>query len=287
VHEYSTYLHCRLGNWREAEAHFRKATALDPRNVRFLDAAVSQLFEPLQRWAEAQAALDRALEISPDNPGLITTKADVYQEEGRLDEAAKQLARLPSDSNDNYLLNVRATQAAWERDFDQAIYWTERAVGAIKPDQPLSAVNAFALVMQGHCHRWAGRPDAARATFERLIEGLRRTPGFTAAPARGLRSVVSAAYAGLGERELALEQAHQAVADAENNAILKPQAEAALARVQARFGDADGAIALLSHLVEVPRGLPPANLRYSPHWDPLRGDPRFEALLNRAPSLRY
>ena len=38
---------------------------------------------------------DRALEISPNNEFVIALKAAQYQQEGRLDEAAKELARIP------------------------------------------------------------------------------------------------------------------------------------------------------------------------------------------------
>ena len=37
-------------------------------------------------------------------------------------------------------------------------------------------------------------------------------------------------------------------------------------------------IAALPHLLEVPAGLNPADLRYDPLWDRLRNDPRFQKL---------
>jgi len=94
----------------------------------------------------------------------------------------------------------------------------------------------------------------------------------------GLPSYLALTYAGLGEKENALEQARQAVADYENDAIVKPAAEVALAEIQARFGDLDSAIAAIPHLLEVPTGITPADLRFSPFWDPLRDDPRFQKL---------
>jgi hypothetical protein len=48
-----------------------------------------------------------------------------------------------------------------------------------------------------------------------------------------------------------------------------------------------GAMAALPHLLEVPGGIRPGNLRFSPYWDPLRKDPRFQALLKNPPPVRY
>ena len=45
--------------------------------------------------------------------------------------------------------------------------------------------------------------------------------------------------------------------------------------------DIDSAIAALPHLLEVPNGETPGDLRVSPTWDPLRNDPRFQKLCNQ------
>ena len=38
---------------------------------------------------------------------------------------------------------------------------------------------------------------------------------------------------------------------------------------------------------EMPGGIRPGNLRFSPYWDPLRKDPRFETLLKNPPPVSY
>ena len=68
------------------------------------------------------------------------------------------------------------------------------------------------------------------------------------------------------------------VAEYENDALFKPIAEAFRAKALAQLGEVDAAIDALPHLLEVPGGIHPGELRYSPYWDPLRKDPRFEAL---------
>ena len=96
--------------------------------------------------------------------------------------------------------------------------------------------------------------------------------------ARNLPCYLAWAYAGLGEKEKALEQARHAIADYDNDALAKPFAETALAIVQAQTGDIDSAISALPHLLEVPNGETVGDLRINPLWDPLRKDPRFEKL---------
>ena len=142
-------------------------------------------------------------------------------------------------------------------------------------------------MLQGYCQLWAGRNEEARATFERVIQevapgGVLRTP-----PILGSRLYLAAAYAGLGDKSNAHEQARQGVAEYENDALFKPIAEAFRAKALAQLGEVDAAIDALPHLLEVPGGIHPGELRYSPYWDPLRKDPRFEALLKNPPPVRY
>ena len=44
-------------------------------------------------------------------------------------------------------------------------------------------------------------------------------------------------------------------------------------------GDRDAAIAGLARSLKAPAGITQSLLRLDPIWDPLRGDPRFAALL--------
>jgi serine/threonine protein kinase/Tfp pilus assembly protein PilF len=287
IYEYMAYAERRLSRWRDAEAHLTRATELDPRNTRLWTRLAADVLGALGRAAEADAALDRALEISPNDQFALALKVELYQEEGQLDKAAKELARIPEDSTDKTVLIHRVDQAVLERNFDQAIFWARKATSSPSPGQPLNTQDIFALTLQGYCERWAGRDDEAHATFERVVQelapgGVLRTP-----PLLGARLFLALAYAGIGEKTNALEQARQGVADYDNDALIKPLAETYRARVLTQLGDADAAMLALPRLLEMPGGLRPGNLRFSPYWDPLRKDPRFEALLKNPPPVRY
>ena len=52
-----------------------------------------------------------------------------------------------------------------------------------------------------------------------------------------------------------------------------------LAVIYAAAGQSDRAIELLKDLIAIPNGPTPGTLRAEREWDPLRSDPRFEALM--------
>jgi serine/threonine-protein kinase len=54
-----------------------------------------------------------------------------------------------------------------------------------------------------------------------------------------------------------------------------------IAAIQVRVGEYDAALAILDQLLTTPSDFSIEQLRLLPQWDPLREDPRFEALLNR------
>jgi hypothetical protein len=55
-----------------------------------------------------------------------------------------------------------------------------------------------------------------------------------------------------------------------------------LGLIPAWVGDKDLAFEQLESIIRLPNNLSYGNLKLMPFWDPLRGDPRFEKLLEEA-----
>jgi TolB-like protein/class 3 adenylate cyclase/Tfp pilus assembly protein PilF len=266
------HLERRLGQADVAQKHYQAAAQLDPRNIGTL-LFIADTFQTVRRYDEARAVLNRALEISPGNEAALGAKAGTFQAEGRLNEAAEILAKAPANSQDEVLTFTRAGQLYYERRFDEAIAQTQQNTPAAFANDPRT------LTLLGYAQKFAGHSDEARATFTRAAAAMKPTPdSVVVIDARNLPCYLAWVYAGLGEKEKALEQARHAITDYDNDALVKPSAEASLAIVQAQTGDIDSAIAALPHLLEVPNGETCSDLKFNPLWDPLRKDPRFEKL---------
>src|SRR5512132_3523932 len=76
----------RKGQWDESVAYWERALALDPRNIELLMPA-AETYDMLRQFPAALKLLDRALDITPNNPDMMAFKAGIYQSQGNLQEA--------------------------------------------------------------------------------------------------------------------------------------------------------------------------------------------------------
>jgi TolB-like protein/Tfp pilus assembly protein PilF len=273
VFQEMAYVEERLGHWESAEKHLKAAAGLDPRNLGILLTLAYEFLDGLRRFADAHAVVDRALQIAPGEESALAIKAGLFLEEGKLDAAARVLAQIPVDPQNETVLYIRTRQLIYERRFEDAIKFLTGALKSREGREPRG------LNDLGYCQEWIGRTDEARTTFARAAG-----QAINQSMARG---EIARAFAGLGDKEKALEEARLAVTERENDAKTKPYAETVLAQIQARFGDLDSAFAALPHLLEVPFGITRGDLRFDPMWDPLRKDPRFEKIVaSLAPKKR-
>jgi tetratricopeptide (TPR) repeat protein len=140
---------------------------------------------------------------------------------------------------------------------------------------------------QGEAYRAQGNATQAEAAFAQARTQLERWIKESPDDVQ-LHANLALVLANLGERSAALAEAQRAMAlrpiDKHPYEGISPLAS--MAAVQSRIGNAAAAIKLLDRLMSMPAGesLSVALLRMDPAWDPIRSDPRFQALLKKYPA---
>jgi TolB-like protein/Tfp pilus assembly protein PilF len=276
----------RQGRWDESLARFHEAIDLDPRNLKAL-MWISDTYVALRQFPAALKFIDRALDIAPADNAAIGRKAGIYQAMGQLEQADAVLKKMRVDPNEAQSFIAVAGQLLLQHRYPAAIELLQSCLAKMNATQVFE--RGGALFGLGELQRFSGEAVNAKASYsqsrEILEAGLRAQPD-------NAQIVFSLALidAGLGERDLAMKEADRAIEllPVSKDAFAGPSLEEARARVLARFGEKDGAIAALQHLLTTPYGtngapITPALLRLDPAWDNLRGDPRFQKLCEEKP----
>ena len=266
----------RQGQWDQALAHFRQALVLDPLNAGLLTTIGGETLLNMRRFADSHEALDRALAIAPNDALARSYEVSAYQNEGKLEQAARVLEKVPAELIDPNLASYRAYQRLLERRYPVAI--TELSPLLTKSDDALDGFGPVLRLYLVRAQRASGDAAGAQATAERLIAQLE--PQARRVDDSLVPVTLAQAYAEAGNQKAALAQARLALELFGNDANMRPYAQYALAQVLMLGGEIDAAIESLKATLAVPSGYTVALLRLDPLWDPIRSDARFTALLN-------
>jgi TolB-like protein len=276
-----------LGRRQEVLDLARRAVALDPLNPGTLNVAGNYYFL-MRDYSTALKLADRAQALNPKDTDAFGGKAAIYLAEGRLKDAEEALAEARAS------LSGVATEGlanlAWRIKFVARDY-----AGAVAVVRPLlkssSPINLDYRVIfwnwLGLAFQRAGKGAGAHEAFEHAVAAahrlLARKDNSDQAARAAYHIFLGMAEAGLGHRHAALEAANQAVAlvPTSRNAAFGPVMEAERAWIEAKVGDRDAAIAALPRLLRIasPDLVSVPLLKLDPMWDPLRKDPRFQALI--------
>jgi tetratricopeptide (TPR) repeat protein len=81
----------------------------------------ARVYLPLRQFATALKLYDRTLDITPNNPDVMASKAGIYQAQGNLPEAAKLLSEINWQTRNGNTLQVKIKQLELERNYGEAI----------------------------------------------------------------------------------------------------------------------------------------------------------------------
>jgi TolB-like protein len=282
--EFTGYILRRQGKAEEALRALQQAASLDPRNTSLLQ-QISYSYQSLRRYAEMAPTLDRALQIKPDDLGLGVIRAEVdLQWRADPEPMCRFVERVRREQPTSlpYVVDNWVRCAMTKRDWIAV----EQALNALGdntffPDGPIQPDRDFGeglLARAMHDEARARRAfTTARAAQAQVVQKQKDY-----APALCLLGLIDA---GLGSKQAALEEGHRAteLLPISKDAINGPIVSAYFAMIAAWVDEKDLATRQLSAVVQPGVNAPACTdygtLKTFPYWDPLRGDPRFENLV--------
>jgi len=275
------YVDRRQGRWDASIRDMQRAVELDPQNA-FVLHQFALTYQILRRYGDAAALLDKALTLTPKDTALQLDRAGL---EFSWRGDTKLWHRVVEDEGDRppdaaaLIEESRFLLALYEHDFAAA----SAALQAAPPEREYGIddvmtfhrdeVAAVVIYLRGDAAGASASLDAVRANSEKLV---RDQP-------ENASALVSVALidAALGRKQIAVREAEHAVElmrqskDVIDGAGLRQF----FAIVLAWTGEIDRAIEVLDSVTAQPGYLNYGELKYSPFWDALRRDPRFEKIV--------
>ena len=290
--ELTGYILRRRGQQEEGLQNLQRAVELDPRNFLTLQ-QIAISYQNLGRYAETIAALDRVLAIMPDNVETRATrgeyyiywKADTRPLQQTIDAILAQGSGAIVSAAPSWFVCALA-----ERDPAAA----ERALIALG-DNPCWGEGTIILSHsfgEGLLARMTKDEAKARTAFEAARAQQEKI--VQAQPDYGPKLCILAMIdAALGRKDLALDEGRRAIAltPMEKDAINGSYVLQYFAITAAWAGDKELALQQLEAGLRAPQAsemLSYGALKLFPVWEPLRGDPRFEEIVESlAPKERH
>jgi TolB-like protein/DNA-binding winged helix-turn-helix (wHTH) protein/Tfp pilus assembly protein PilF len=282
--ELKGYIERRQGRWENAVQNLQRAIDLDPRNALTLQQTAS-CYNALRRYADEEAILDRMLALKPNDPNLKVSrafvefdwKADTRPLNQMIEEIRAQEPAAIQGVADSWLTCTLA-----ERD----PVATANALATLGKDGiGDEVVKLSPRFLEGLIARMTKDFDKARAAFTAAREAQEKIVSARPGDA-GALCVLGLIDAALGRNEDALREGRRAVEilPIGKDALTGARMVTCLAMIAAWVGNKELACEQLAVALRYPNAPSYGHLKLLPFWDPLRGDPRFEAIVaSRAP----
>jgi len=274
------YVERREGRVDDAIASFRQAQALDPRNSA-LAYELGTTYQAASAYPEAEGAFQRALALDPDN-----RNAKAYYSNAILLSTGDILRALAAVQGDDPQLKLqRVVLLTYQREFKTALALLDGIPDT--PDNFPPALNGPKTEQQATLYRLMGDDVHARPLFAQSLPELRAQLKMLTGISRAFQwENIAYAEIALGQTATGLDSIAKSMKILGNakDRLYGPQIVLFNAQLYAQARRPDLAVPLLSKALAT-SGIgiyySPVLLWLDPYWDPIRHEPRFQALLRK------
>ncbi|MGD8923174.1 MAG: hypothetical protein PVH24_07975, partial [Candidatus Zixiibacteriota bacterium] len=267
-----------LGRWEEAEREYKKAVAMDPRDVGVLR-GYANLLRYLHRFHESDSLYGRIIELQPDDELanhmkiLLSILLTGNTEKGRriLTEARNRTGLdLPCiswwleimDRDYESALSILMQHETWDCSFLTEHEW---------------------YIQTGDCYRFLNQDEQAKLYYDSARVLIENEVDKATIVQSWNRACLAYVYAALDRKEDAIREGKLSIEvwPVSEDAVNSPDKHEWLAKTYTLIGEYDLAVEQLEYLASIPAGLLPLPFLKSAYFAPLQDNPRFQALIEK------
>jgi TolB-like protein/Tfp pilus assembly protein PilF len=271
----------RQGKWAQSTADFERAAALNPKDAWVLQ-NLGINYQALRKYEAAEKTFDRGLELAPQALGMHSLRAQLaVMWKGDLSVFEKGLASVPADFDpDGLVTEARVGILFYQRKFAEALDLLHKL-----PNETLHGENGAPTpksLLLGICYYFMNDKPNAHAAFDQARDFVEKQIAQAPSDA-GRHAQLGMIYAGLHRKEDAIREGKRAMEllPESKDAFDGPMMTLALAQIYTWTDEPEQALPLIEHSLNTPNGVTVPLLKLDAVWDPLRSNPRFQALLEK------
>src|SRR5438034_9999015 len=266
----------RQGKWEESTANLERAASLSPKDAWVLENLADNYYAN-KNFEAADKIFDRAIEAAPKSFGPRAEKAKLAIDwKGDFSVLEKELTQVPPGVDpDGVVTFARVQLLLLQRKFPDALALLKQSPQDVSHAKPRGVFGVRSYTFLNDKEKAVSAFERARPIAEKA---LRESPNDASR-----HVTLGLILAGLGEKDAAIAEGKRAVEllPESQDAFDGPKTAVALAQIYAWTGENDQALQLLDRSLSTPNGVTVPVLRLDPIWDPLRSDPRFQALIDK------
>jgi len=271
----------RQGEWAESTQQLEKAVTLDPKNG-WLIQNLAHNYIANRDYETADKILDRGIEVAPNAFGLRALKAGIALDaRGDFSVGEKLLAMAPKNADPEGMITFgKMSLLILQRKFSEAL-----AVLNNIPNDPVHMDGTAPIpkaLLQGNLYMAMKDEAKAREAYEKALPQVEQLVG-EAPDDPSRHAMLGGLLAMIGRKDEAIREGQRAIElrPESKDAFDGPRYITQMAAIYAWCGDKDQALQLIEKSLSKPNGVTAPMLKLDPLWDPLRDDPRFQALISR------
>src|SRR5947207_2787276 len=266
-----------LLHWDGSTANLERAASLSPKDAWVLQNLADNYYAT-RNFEAADKIFDRAIQAAPGSFAARAEKASLAIDwKGDLGEMERQLAQVPKGFDpDGLITYARLQLLILQRKFPDALVLLKQS------PQDLYHKNKPKDLFEGAIYTYSNNKEKARPAFERARPIVEKAL-LESSDDASRHVTLGLILAGLGQKDAAIAEGKRAVEllPEPHEALEGPKTAVALAQIYVWTGENGQALQLLERSLSTPNGVTVPSLRLDPIWDPLRSDPRFQALIER------